>query len=142
MEDKLQIKTEIITEIKDFIINNAYFNLNFEICGLLGFDEESQKYIAEIQKNESPDPKNYFIINPIDYLNFKNKYSLIAVFHSHIIYDEKPSEFDIKISESTCLPFIIFSINSKKFYIYEPKYKDYKIDFLEKIKLKFIEEIE
>jgi proteasome lid subunit RPN8/RPN11 len=142
MEDKLQIKTEIITEIKDFIINNAYFNLNFEICGLLGFDEESQKYIAEIQKNESPDPKNHFIINPIDYLNFKNKYSLIAVFHSHVIYDEKPSEFDIKISESTCLPFIIFSINSKKFHIYEPKYKDYKIDFLEKIKSKFIEEIE
>jgi proteasome lid subunit RPN8/RPN11 len=137
MEDNI-IKTVSISEIKDFIINNSVINVNTEICGFLGFDENAQKYIAKIEKNESPNPKDFFIINPVNYLNFKNSYSLISVFHSHVIYDEQPSEFDIKMSESLCLPFMIFSINSKKFHIYEPQNKDYDVNMLERIKAKLI----
>jgi proteasome lid subunit RPN8/RPN11 len=137
MEDNNQIKSTSITDIQDFIINNSYLNMSIEICGLLGFDKETQQYIAKIEKNQSPDPKNYFLMDPINYLNFKNRYSLIALFHSHIICDEKPSEFDIKMSEAACLPFIIYSINSKNFSIYEPINKDYEQDLLGKIKLKF-----
>jgi proteasome lid subunit RPN8/RPN11 len=138
MEDNNIIKSVSISEIKDFIINNSFLNMSMEICGLLGFDNESQQYIAKIEKNESPDPKNLFILNPMAYLDFKNKYSLIGVFHSHVICDENPSEFDIKMSESTCLPFVIFSINSKKFHIYEPQNKDYDVNIVERLKAKLI----
>jgi proteasome lid subunit RPN8/RPN11 len=137
MEDN-KIQHKSITEIKDFIINNSFINMKTEICGFLGFDENSKEYIAKIEKNESPEPEKFFIINPIGYLNFKNEYSLIAVFHSHVMYDEEPSEFDIKMSESLCLPFIIFSTNSKKFHIYEPQNKDYNVKILERIKVKLI----
>ena len=135
MEDNI-IKSVSISEIKDFIINNSFLNMNIEICGLLGFDNDSQSYIAKMEKNESPDPKNYFLMNPLSYLNFKNQYDLIGVFHSHVVCDEQPSEFDIKMSESTCLPFVIFSINSKKFHIYEPQNKDYDVNILERLKAK------
>lgn len=137
MKDNI-IKTVSRSEIKDFIINNSFSHMNFEICGLLGFDDNSKEYIAKIEKNESPDPKNYFLMNPTNYLNFKNKYNLIGIFHSHIICDEEASEFDIKMSESTCLPFIIFSINSKKFNIYEPHNKDYDVNILERLKAKLL----
>lgn len=133
-----KIKNKSISEIKDFIMNNTLLNMNVEICGFLGFDLDSKEYIAKIEKNESPDPKNHFMMNPASYLNFKNKYNLIGIFHSHVICDENPSEFDIKMSESTCLPFIIFSINSKKFSIYEPKNKDYDVNILERLKMKLL----
>lgn len=132
------VQHKSISEIKDFIINNSFINMKKEICGFLGFDEDSKKYIATIEKNESPEPERLFIINPVNYLNFKSNYSLISVFHSHVMYDEKPSAFDIKMSESLCLPFIIFSINSKKFHIYEPQNKDYDVKILERIKAKLI----
>lgn len=137
MEDNNQIKSTSITDIKDFIVNNSYLNMSIEICGLLGFNKETEEYIAKIEKNQSPDPKNYFLMDTVNYLNFKNKYSLIGLFHSHVISDEKPSEFDIKMSEAACLPFIIYSINSKNFSVYEPINKDYEQYLLEKIKLKF-----
>lgn len=135
-ENKIEHKS--ISEIKDFIMNNALLNMNIEICGFLGFDKNSKKYIAKIEENQSTDPKNHFMMNPVSYLNFKNQYDLIGIFHSHVIYDEQPSEFDIKMSESTCLPFIIFSINSKKFSIYEPQNKDYDVNILERLKVKLL----
>jgi len=135
-ENKIEHKS--ISEIKDFIMNNAFLNMNIEICGFLGFDHNSKKYIAKIEENQSPDPKNYFIMNPVSYLNFKNQYDLIGIFHSHVICDEQSSEFDIKMSESTCLPFIIFSINSKKFSIYEPQNKDYDVNILERLRKKLL----
>jgi proteasome lid subunit RPN8/RPN11 len=66
----------------------------------------------------------------------KKDYDLIAVFHSHVAGDESPSEFDIKMSESCCLSFIIYSINTNKFHVYEPKNKDYDVKTLERIKAK------
>ena len=52
---------------------------------------------------------------------FKNDYDLIFVFHSHIIGDEKPSEFDIIMSENSCVPFLIHCTVNKKNNIYLPK---------------------
>lgn len=134
MEDKI-LHTSL-SVIKDFLINHSRKNTVSEICGFIGFDIPSKQYVATIEKNQASDPKSYFAINPINYLKFKNAYSLIGVFHSHVIGDESASEFDIKMSESCCLPFIIYSINSNKFNIYEPQNKDYNVNILERIKVK------
>jgi proteasome lid subunit RPN8/RPN11 len=132
------IQHKSIIKIKDFIANKCFENTNQEICGFVGYNEESKMYVATVEKNESSDPKNYFVINPASYLKFKNENSMLGVFHSHVAGDEAASEFDIKMSEVCCLPFIIFSINSKKFNIYEPKNQDYDVNLLERIKAKLI----
>lgn len=92
-----------------------------EICGFLGYDTQKRKYIVQLENNRSPDPQNFFAIDPLKYLLFKQKYTLAAVFHSHIIGDEQASEFDIKMSENSCIPFLVYGLNTNKFCIYQPK---------------------
>ena len=136
MEDK--IKSKSINDIKDFIIQKSLKNFHTEICGFVGFEDSTNQFVATLEKNIATDPKSFFMMSPVKYLKFKNDYSLISIFHSHIVGDELPSEFDIKMSESCCLSFSIFSINSKKFHIYEPKNKDYDVNILQKVKDKIL----
>lgn len=132
MEDKISHDSTKV--IKAFIKERAHNNTYYEICGFVGYDESEEKFVVTMEKNQSEDPKSFFSISPVSYLNFKNKYSMIGVYHTHILGDEKPSEFDIKMSESCCLPFIIYSVNTKKFHIYEPQNKEYNVNILERFK--------
>jgi len=134
MEDKILNKS--LVAIKNFLTAHSSLNSINEICGFIGYEKKSQKFVATIEKNQAANPKSFFSINPVNYLRFKKDYDLIAVFHSHVAGDESPSEFDIKMSESCCLSFIIYSINTNKFHIYEPKNKDYDVKILERIKAK------
>jgi hypothetical protein len=47
---------------------------------------------------------------------------------------ENPSEFDEKTSENCCYAFVIYSVNSEKFFIYEPEYKDYDVNIVQRLK--------
>jgi len=58
----------------------------------------------------------------------------VAVFHSHILGDEKESEFDVKMSDNCCQPFLIYSLNTKKINIYTPKTIEADVNILERIK--------
>ena len=126
-------KTKNIKLIFKTIADWSKINLGIEICGFVGFDEKQQKYIIQLEKNCSSDPSNFFAIDALNYLMFKTKYSIVAVFHSHILGDEEPSEFDIKMSENCCIPFLIYSLNSGKFKIYEPKNKEYDVNKLKNL---------
>lgn len=132
--EKFNIESTSINKIKNFIIEKSNENFTTEICGFIGFDMKTKKYKGQIEKNQAIDPRSYFIISPLNYLKFKNENKVIAIFHSHVSGDEKPSEFDIKTSELTCIPFMIYSINSKKFSFYEPQNKDYDVKIVEKFK--------
>lgn len=132
MEDKISHKS--FNRIKAFMTNACDSNYVMEVCGFIGFDESEKRFVATIEKNQAEDPKSFFLINPAKFLQFKNKYSLLGIFHSHIVGDEQPSEFDLKMSEACCLPFIIYSINSKKIHIYEPHNKDYDVKIFARIK--------
>ncbi len=134
MEDKIISKS--ISDIKDFIIKHSMLHSRNEICGFIGYDKAQNQYIASLEKNSASDPTLFFLISPVSYLEFKNQYSVLGIFHSHVVADEQASEFDIKMSESNCLPFIIYSINSKKFHIYEPQYQDYDVNIFHKVKAK------
>ena len=125
MEDKIISST--VLKITNFISDESYKNKSIEICGFIGYSSYLKKYVAQIEQNISLDPQNFFSISPAKYLNFKHSYDLIAIFHSHVVGDENPSEFDIKMSENCCTPFMIFSINSKKFYFYEPQNQEYDV---------------
>jgi len=124
------------TEAINNIINWANAYPSIEICGFLGFDHDNKKYVVQLEENCSNEPKHFFSINALNYLLFKNKYAMLSIFHTHIIGDEQPSEFDIKMSENCCIPFLVYGLNSKKFQIYEPKNSEYDVKTLERIKAK------
>lgn len=112
----------------------AHKNFTKEICGFLGFDTEQEKYVVQLENNISETPQNQFVINPLNYLLFKEDYEMIAVFHSHIRGDETESEFDVKMADNCCQPFLIYSLNTKKINIYTPKTIEADVNKLERIK--------
>tara|TARA_R110000824_G_scaffold146586_1_gene315593 strand:- start:5 stop:424 length:420 start_codon:yes stop_codon:yes gene_type:complete len=132
MEETLNTKD--IQEILDYIKGVSHKNFKREICGFVGYAYEQEEYIAQHEENISPDPSSYFLINPLSYLLFKDKYEMVGIFHSHIIGDETESEFDVKMSDNCCQPFLIYSLNSKKINIYTPKTVEANVNILERIK--------
>jgi proteasome lid subunit RPN8/RPN11 len=124
------------TNLKDFVVflkKEAEYSLLAEICCLIGTDEEENIIYQQVQ-NRSKNPESYFMVDPYDYLSFINKYSCLCIFHSHLIEDEKPSDFDIKTSENCCYPFLIYSVVTEKFHIYEPEHKDYDVNIINRLK--------
>jgi proteasome lid subunit RPN8/RPN11 len=117
-----------------FLKQEAESSLLCELCSLIGVQKESNKIVYRQMQNRSKDSPNYFMIDPYDYLSFINKYDCLAVFHSHLSGDEHPSDFDEKTSENCCYSFIIYSIMTEKFFIYEPKYKDYDVNIIQRLK--------
>jgi proteasome lid subunit RPN8/RPN11 len=90
-----------------------------EICGFVG--KSNGKYILKKAKNISEDAKNFFCIDPVEYLLFKNDFNLLMCFHSHILGDEKFSEFDL---------------NTQKFNIYSPKTTESDVSIVDRFKEK------
>jgi len=105
-----------------------------EVCGFLGFDYDTDRYLVKEETNISPDPSAYFLISPLNYLLFKEDYGMVAVFHSHIVGDETASEFDIKTSNACCQAFLIYSLNTKKINIYTPNQPEGDVKILERFK--------
>ena len=105
-----------------------------EVCGFLGFDKDGEFFIVKEEYNSSPSPAQFFLIDPLDYLLFKDKYELFGLFHSHVIGDEKPSDFDIKMAQNCCLPFLIYSLNTKKIHIYEPQNIECDVNLVRRMK--------
>ena len=113
-----EIKNRTISKIRDFVVNACNEQVAQEVCGFIGYN--GSEYVATVEKNDAVDPKNFFAISPVSYLMFAENNDMLAVFHSHAVGDETPSEFDVKMSEACCIPFVIYSLNTKKFHIYEP----------------------
>ena len=107
-------------------------NFRNEVCGFVGYDDEN--FVIKEAANIAEDPKRFFLISPLDYLLFKEDYCLVAVFHSHIIADEQPSEFDRKMAENCCNPFLIYSLNTQKINIYEPQNMECDVNILHRLK--------
>ena len=105
-----------------------------EVCGFFGFDEEEELFVVRQEHNNSPSPAQFFMIDPINYLLFKDQYHLVGIFHSHIAGDEEPSEFDIKMAQNCCLPFLIYSLNTKKIHIYEPQKMECNVNIVRRMK--------
>jgi proteasome lid subunit RPN8/RPN11 len=123
---------ETIEDLLKELKTCAEMNLLTEICGFVG--KKNEKIIYKQMQNRSKDPDSYFIIDPFDHLDFIKDYETLLIFHSHLCGDENPSDFDVKTSENCCLPFLIYSIITEKFSIYEPQYKDYDVNIIQRLK--------
>lgn len=128
--DKIFTKIEDLTS---FLKKEAEYSLFAELCALIGLNQNNEIVYRKMQ-NRSKNPENFFIIDPYEYLEFINEFKIISVFHSHLVGSEDPSEFDRKTSENCCLAFIIYSVCSEKFFIYEPQYKDYDVNIIQRLK--------
>ena len=127
-----EIKNKTISKIRDFVVNSCNEQTSQEVCGFIGYD--GSEYVATVEKNDAVDPKNFFAINPVSYLMFAENNDMLAVFHSHIVGDETPSEFDVKMAEACCIPFVVYSLNSKKFHIYEPSHYELNVKAFTRLK--------
>lgn len=114
-----------------FLREESISNRAREICGLLGYN--GRRYVAQLLPNRSPKPNEYFIINPLDFLLFKRKYTVLAVFHSHLSEDCSATEFDKAHAKNCCLPFLIYSIPEKKFGVFVPSNSEVNEKFLKKM---------
>ncbi|HAW77378.1 MAG TPA: hypothetical protein DCW74_16800 [Alteromonas australica] len=110
-------------------------NLRNEVCGFVGFDKvKREHFVVKEAPNVAEDPVNFFLISPLDYLLFKEEYHLVGLFHSHLVGDEQPSEFDKKMAENCCNPFLIYSLNTQKINIYEPQNMECDVNILHRLK--------
>ena len=132
MQEVHKCKGEVTALHKIKEISHEHFKQ--EICGFLGYDNEKKEFIIQKEDNIATNPRSHFLINPLSYLLFKDSYSMIAVFHSHIVGDETESEFDVKMSDNCCQPFLIYSLNTKKINIYTPETIESDVNILERIK--------
>ena len=132
MQEVHKCKGEITALHKIKEMSHEHFKQ--EICGFLGYDYEKKEFIVQKEENIAKDPRSHFLISPLNYLLFKDSYGMIAIFHSHIIGDETESEFDVKMSDNCCQPFLIYSLNTKKINIYTPKTIESDVNILERIK--------
>jgi len=128
------LNTKNIQEVLDYIKDISHKNFKREICGFIGYLHEEGEYVVQHEENISPDSSSYFLINPLNFLLFKDKHEMVGIFHSHVIGDETESEFDVKMADNCCQPFLIYSLNSKKINIYTPKTVEANVNILERIK--------
>jgi proteasome lid subunit RPN8/RPN11 len=127
------IRFENIKDVLNFLKREGDYSLLAELCGLVGLDEHKNIVYKQMQ-NRSKNPEAYFLIDPFDYLSFIKDFEILMIYHTHLCGDEFPSDFDEKTSENCCLPFLIYSVSTEKFFIYEPTNKDYDVNIIQRLK--------
>lgn len=116
MEDFLELMhTHQKYNIKDAIINYSEDSPMREVCGFICKDGES--FLFEEVINHSKEDQN-FLIKPIDYLSKKLQGNLVAIFHSHTKGGSELSKHDFITSCNLLMPFVIYSLESKKFSVF------------------------
>ncbi len=130
--DNLTVKNKSFRKILAFIQEHCERYFAVECCGFIG--KNGKDYVVQFVQNRSPRPNDFFCVDPLDYLKFKSENEFVSLLHSHINGDESFSETDKANSEATCLPSIVYSLNTKKFAIYEPKTHEVDVITLNKVK--------
>ena len=105
--------------LKQDLIEFAESSPMREVCGFVC--KKEKKIILQKAINHSNED-SFFLINPIDFLERKLSGELIAIFHSHIDSDEKPSGLDKKNSKNCLFPFLIYSLETEKFSLFCESY--------------------
>tara|TARA_B100001057_G_scaffold442549_1_gene478021 strand:+ start:227 stop:931 length:705 start_codon:yes stop_codon:yes gene_type:complete len=89
-----------------------------EACGLVYIFKGKTKY--KPCKNISINPKDTFIIDPLEYAEIFDKASIIGVFHSHPNEQPYPTSADKAICEKYKYKWHIYSVDFNKWYSFEP----------------------
>ncbi|MAH45582.1 hypothetical protein CMI37_07120 [Candidatus Pacearchaeota archaeon] len=114
--------------IQKLIKAHAEHESENECCGLIALNTFQELQVIPCE-NTHFDKENFFEISPKSYLEKSRNLQVCSIYHSHIISSSTPSKYDKISSENWCLPFYIYGLQDKSFYLHFPK--NYKIPELE-----------
>lgn len=117
MEDTQELmhthqKDKFIKDLAEY----ANTDTSKEVCGFICYRDG--ELFLKPAKNHSKD-NDIFIINPADFLERKLSGELLAIFHTHINAKEDPSEYDIENSKNCLYPFLIYSLATERFHLFD-----------------------
>jgi len=98
----------------------ANLNPDEETCGFLILNQLSEVEVIQA-KNTHINKKKYFKISCDEFLKITQEHNVLAIFHSHPSKTEAPSSFDKICAKELCLPFIIYGLKTKKFFLHFPE---------------------
>jgi len=97
----------VLEDIKQYV----YEHSNIEACGLLSLQRGRIKWNP--CENKAENPKNDFIIDPLDYKAVANQGDVIGVVHSHPGCSPDPSELDRAACNKLGISAYIFGENDE-----------------------------
>lgn len=109
-----------LSNFQEEIIKHAESFDTEEVCGFVLLNDDLTVSI-ERAINENPDKKDCFAISPLKFLDYKLNKKILGIYHSHPRNNEHPSERDKKVSEEMAIPYLIYSLYTKKFFLYYPE---------------------
>jgi proteasome lid subunit RPN8/RPN11 len=104
-----KIPEEVLSSCREYSKKNK----KEECCGIIV--NNNNKLIFKPCNNISNDRKSFFMIDPYEIIDNNVEY----IFHSHCLAGPRPSSSDIKSSIELCIPFLIYSVLSDSFYLYD-----------------------
>lgn len=119
----LLMENEYLDEAKQYALLNPFT----EVCGLIIDDNGTKKFLK--CDNKSKNPRNTFIIDPLEYIKAKAKGNILGCFHSHI-KDSSFSPQDIFNSFKHNLTYYLYNIKKDKFYIFDPKENEVYLKYI------------
>ncbi len=84
-----------------------------ESCGVVISSHNILSFIP--CENLSSNRYSNFFIDP----NVLIDNNVIYIYHSHVDQSSKPSFLDMKLSKSLCIPYLIYSLRDKDFYLHK-----------------------
>ena len=105
-----------LNNLKQDLVEFAESSPMREVCGFIC--REGEELVLKKVRNTANN-HDLFMIHPVDFLERKLSGDLVAIFHTHVDCDEKFSEFDVENSKSCLYPFVIYSLESQKFNLFD-----------------------
>lgn len=95
-----------------------------EVCGFVICKDGSLVFEKMINHSQQDD---YFKVDPVSFVERSLSNELVAIFHTHVDSEEYPSEYDIENSKNCLYPFLIYSLETKKFNLFNmPEFKGHE----------------
>ena len=107
-----------MSDWKELAIIHAKEVFPEEACGLVVVHKGKTKY--KRCKNVAFNPKDTFVIDPIDYANAEDVSTISAIFHSHPIQQARPSLADKTACENSKLPWYIYAVSFDDWFDFKP----------------------
>lgn len=129
MEDFLGlISLDMYNFIQKLIKAHAEYEKENECCGLIGLNNLKEIQVVPCENTHITREKN-FEISPKSFVEKSKGLEILSIYHSHTISGPQPSEFDKLSARNWQLPFYIYSIKTKEFYLHFPEnYEIPKLD--------------
>jgi len=106
-----------------------------EVCGFVFVENGNLK--TEAAKNIAVYANDVFEIHPLEILRQIRSGKLAAIYHTHPTSTEQESTFDRFNCENSCIPYVIYSKETKNFNLLIPKKPHVKQDYIDILKKKY-----